>query len=296
MKYHRPQNLKELQQMLSVFGRNMHVLAGGTDLLVEARQDYFKSKEHVVDISRLPELATIQEENGALIIGAVVTHNAIVQNALVKTYAPLLNAACRQIGSLQIRNRGTIGGNVCNASPCADTVPPLVALQAELEILSPKGKRQVAVADFFHKPYQPKLEADEVLTAIRFKKLTANHKSAFYKLGRRNAVAISRINMAVILALNKNKHIREVRIAPGSVFPSWQRVTEAETFLAGKEALEQNFLQTGEIVARRMIEISGRRWSTPYKEPVVAALTKRTLAMALNSLEPSEAFEASEGD
>lgn len=294
MKYHRPNNLQELQTFLSDFGQDMHLLAGGTDLLVEARHNYYKSKE-TVDISRLPELTTIQEKNDEIIIGAAVTHDAIVHNPLIQKYAPLLNAACRQIGSLQIRNRGTIGGNLCNASPCADTVPPLVALEAELKILSAKGTRRVSVADFFHKPYQPKIEADEVLTEIRFKKLSTGHKSAFYKLGRRNAVAISRINMAVVLNVDKKNIIKEVRIAPGSVFPSWQRVKEAETFLAGKEVSEQNFLQAGEIVARKMIEISGRRWSTPYKEPVVAALTKRALMLALDEENPSDALEASDG-
>lgn len=283
MKYYKPNNLRELRQLQSAIGRDMHLLAGGTDLLVEARQDYFRSKE-IVDISRLPELTGIREEDNEIIIGAAVTHDTIVQHGLIAEYAPLLKAACSQVGSQQIRNRGTIGGNICNASPCADTVPPLVALEAKLTILSAKVQRIVSAADFFHKPYQPKIEPDELLQEIRFRKLTARQKSAFYKLGRRNAVAISRINMAVVLTVNENNIIEEVRIAPGSVFPGWRRVTEAETFLAGKEALEQNFLQAGEIVAQKMIEISGRRWSTPYKEPVVAALTKRTLMMALNNV------------
>ena len=281
MKYHHPNDLHELRQMLSHFGGHMHLLAGGTDLMVEMRQEYFKPKEHILDISRIPELCSIYEQGEELVIGAAVTHSKIVRHPLVQQYAPLLSSACGQVGSLQIRNRGTIGGNICNASPCADTVPPLVALEARLHIHSAKGKRTVPIADFFHKPYQPKINPDEVLSEIRFQKLTSEHKSAFYKLGRRNAVAISRINMAVVLVLTDENIITEVRLAPGSVFPGWQRVQEAETFLSGKKASEQVFLQAGEMAARKMIEVSGRRWSTPYKEPVVAALTKRTLMLAI---------------
>jgi len=288
MTYHRPHTLQELQHMLSEYGNNMHLLAGGTDLLVEARRSYFVAKGHIVDIFRLSELKTLSEDADKLVLGAGLTHDDIAHHPLIQKFASLLSAACSQIGSQQIRNRGTIGGNLCNASPCADTVPPLMALDAELELLSATGSRLVPVRQFFEKPYRPRLAENEVIMALHFKKLSAQQKSAFYKLGRRNAAAISRIDMAVVLKTNAQKRIEEVRIAPGSVFPVWQRVAQAEEYLLGKEANQAHFKKAGEIVARRMIEISGRRWSTPYKEPVVAALTKRTLMMALTQKKSSD--------
>lgn len=284
MKYHRVQNIDSLKKLLAEYSGNMYLLAGGTDFMVEMRQPHFQAKEHIIDISCLQEIKSIDENGSFITIGAAVSHDMIVHNELVKESASLLSAACRKIGSQQVRSRGTIGGNICNASPCADTVPALIALDAELTILSADGIRKTPIADFFHKPYQPKIEADEAVLKIRFKKLNKNQRSAFFKLGRRNAVAISRISIAAVLSVDGQNAVKEVRIAPGSVFPSWRRVTEAETFLTGKEALEQNFEEAGKITARKMIEISGRRWSTDYKEPVTASLIKRTLLMALNNI------------
>ncbi len=249
-------------------------------MLVEARQKPFSDVKPILDISRIKELATIEEQDNQIILGALATHQQIATSPLILKYAPLLANACKQVGALQIRNRGTIGGNISNASPCADTVPPLTVLNANVEILSATGKRTVSIEDFFDKPYYPRLKPNEIVTHIRFKKLNTLQKSAFFKLGRRNALAISRINMAAVLNVDENNMIQEVRLAPGSVFPTWKRVTEAEQYLTAKQATRANFDAAGKIVADNMIKTNGRRWSTPYKEPVVAALVRRTLMLA----------------
>ncbi len=281
MHYYRPQNITELQEYLQDENRNYTILAGGTDLMVEMRQAPLPDDTHILDISELSENKSIREEENTLIVGALVTHQQLAEDERIHKFAPLLSAACRQVGSLQIRNRGTIGGNISNASPCADTVPPLIVLNAEVEILGPQGTRTADIEDFFDKPYFPRIEKNEVLLNIRFAKLLAEQKSAFFKLGRRKALAISRINMAAVLQVNKQNIITEVRLAPGSVFPAWRRVREAEQFLIGKAAERKNFEKAGRITSEKMIEISGRRWSTPYKEPVTAALVRRTLMLTL---------------
>ncbi len=281
MHYHRPQNINILQELLQDTNREYTILAGGTDLMVEMRQKPLPAEAHILDISRVTEISSIKEENNQFILGALVTHQQLAESIAIQKYAPLLAVACRQVGSLQIRNRGTIGGNITNASPCADTVPPLIVLNAEVEILGPQGTRTAAIEDFFDKPYFPRIKPNEVVTRIRFKKLVPHQKSAFFKLGRRKALAISRINMAAILQVDENNIIKEVRLAPGSVFPAWKRVHEAEQFLTGKTANENNFNEAGRITSEEMIKISGRRWSTPYKEPVTAALVRRTLMLAL---------------
>ena len=280
MHYHRAETIEELKELLKLPAGQIHILAGGTDALVEARQHPFNTDTHFIDISRTPLLRTIEEHNGQLIIGAAVTHQELATNPDVRQYAALLADASSRVGSLQIRNRGTIGGNICNASPCADTVPPLMVLDAEVEVLNSKGTRTVPISDFFYKPYRPRLEPDDLVLKIKFKKLSNVQRSAFYKLGRRKALAISRINMATVLQLTDDKTITEARIAPGSVFPAWIRVKDAENFLRGEKASSAVFTEAGKIVAAEMVTVSGRRWSTPYKEPVVAALVKRTLMLA----------------
>ena len=281
MHYHRPQDINELQKLLQNANREYTILAGGTDLLVEMRQTPLPDDAHILDISGVTEINSIKEENDQLVLGALVTHQQLAESAAIQKFAPLLAGACCQVGSLQIRNRGTIGGNITNASPCADTVPPLIVLNAEVEILGPQGTRTTAIEEFFDKPYFPRIQKNEVVTRIRFSKLLPRQKSAFFKLGRRKALAISRINMAAVLQVDENNIITEVRLAPGSVFPAWRRVNEAEQFLIGKSAEKDNFEKAGQITSEKMIEISGRRWSTPYKEPVTAALVRRTLMLAL---------------
>ncbi len=281
MHYHRPQDINELQKLLQNANREYTILAGGTDLLVEMRQTPLPDDAHILDISGVTEINSIKEENDQLVLGALVTHQQLAESVAIQKFAPLLAAACCQVGSLQIRNRGTIGGNITNASPCADTVPPLIVLNAEVEILGPQGTRTTAIEEFFDKPYFPRIQKNEVVTRIRFSKLLPRQKSAFFKLGRRKALAISRINMAAVLQVDENNIITEVRLAPGSVFPAWRRVNEAEQFLIGKSAEKDNFEKAGQITSEKMIEISGRRWSTPYKEPVTAALVRRTLMLAL---------------
>ena len=276
----RPKTLNELSVALNRGVSQSLFIAGGTDVLVESRQSYFTPPQTLIDLSYLDDLKGIEENDGFIRIGALATHTEILQNPLIRQYAPLLAEACAQVGSQQIRNRGTLGGNICNASPCADTVPPLLALEAEVEIFGPDKTRRLPMEEFFVKPYRTVLQKNEALTAVYFPPLPAGYGSAFYKLGRRKALAISRINMAAVLKTDDSGLIKEVRLAPGSVFPVWKRVSAAENFLLGKKAGEENFQKAGEITAQEMIKISGRRWSTPYKEPVVAALVKRVLLMA----------------
>jgi xanthine dehydrogenase FAD-binding subunit len=279
LQFHKTENISEVNELLNKFGDLAQIIAGGTDMLVEARYHQQNLKEHWIDISGITGLKEIKENNGQISIGPAVTHSEIIQNNLTKQYEPLLAEACRAIGSLQIRNRGTIGGNICNASPCADSIPALIVLDAQMVIESANGERIVPVTDFFVKPYQTILNTGSWLKEIRIQKMKPEEKYSFFKLGRRNALAISRMNFAVTMKIS-DKIIDSVQLAPGSVYPTWQRVTEAEEFLKGKQASKEIFNEAGKIVADSMIKTSGRRWSTSYKEPVVAALTARVLGKA----------------
>ncbi len=265
------------------------VLAGGTDVLIELRRGSGKAPAILLDIARLAALSGITESNGSITVGPLTTHADLMRSELVRKFAPLLSAAAAAIGSPQIRARGTIGGNVMNAAACADTVPALLALGATVTLQSRSGSRELQLADLFVKPYQTKAAPGELLAAIRFPRLSPAARSAFIKLGRRNALAISRLSVAAILELGRDGTITEARIVPGAVFPTWQRVKAAEQILIGQQPSGQVFTAAGHKVSEEMIKATGRRWSTGYKEPVIAVLVRRALEQCAAVAEPGPA-------
>ncbi len=199
---------------------------------------------------------------------------------IIREHAPLLSTACSTIGATQHRNIATIGGNVINGSPAADSVPALIVLDAEAVFKSKNGERVSPLKEIFVKPYRTDIKEDEILTALRFERLPEGARSSFIKLGRRNALAISRMNIAVIIVLEGNT-IVEARISPGSATPLPDRIKAAEKILIGNEPSEELFRRAGKEVSGEMINRSGIRWSTPYKQPVIAALTTRALREAV---------------
>lgn len=281
--YLRPASVQEACELLNKYGGAAKVIAGGTDLMVQIRDEDKKlaGLKYVVDISQLNGLRYIQGDEDVVRIGALVTHDQIYNSPMLRTAAPFLPAACNTVGSPQIRHRGTIGGSVCNASPAADPVPALVALDAGLKLESVRGVRVVPVTSVFEKPYRTNIAADELLTEISFKRLPAGAKTAFLKLGRRKALAIARMNVAVCLVLDGEGKVAEARIAPGSVLPKPGRVAAAEEVLVGKVPTAELLEEAGKKLAEEMVKQSGIRWSTPYKEPVIAVLTRRALQQAL---------------
>ena len=219
--------IAEACSLLAEHGTAAAVLAGGTDLLIEFRRPAAKQPQLIVDISRVAELGRIVARDGHLVIGPLLTHAQLQRSELLRRSAPLLASAAAAIGAPQIRNRGTIGGNIMNAAACADTVPPLIALGATVTLQSIGGARELSLGELFLKPYQTKANPDELLTAIRFPTLPATARSAFLKLGRRNALSIARLSVAAILEIGDDGRIAGARIVPGAAFPTWRRVTEA---------------------------------------------------------------------
>lgn len=275
--YIKPSTIADAIEMLFNFGSDACVLAGGTDLLIEFRRTEATLPKVVLDISNIRELIGIDENDGTVIIKPLTTHAMIQKSAILQQHAALLSLAASWIGSPQIRNRGTVGGNIMNAAACADTVPPLIALDAEVRLQSHSGSRTLKLADLFLKPYQTQAKPDEILAEIRFAKLPSTAQSTFIKLGRRNAVSISRLSVAASLAQNESGVIADARIVPGATFPIWRRVSEAEQMLVGEKPSAELFNAAGNKVSEVMIAETGRRWSTEYKEPVVTVLVRRAL-------------------
>ncbi len=281
--YKRPDSLQEACQLLEKYNKQSRVIAGGTDLLVQLRGDDSKhaNLKYLIDISFLKELDYIIEDNDLIRIGTLTTHDKISKSSLINEEAYFLLEAVNTVGSPQIRHKGTIGGSVCNASPAADPIPPLIALDAQVKLLSSRGTRVVSLVSIFEKPYSTNIAADEILVEILFKKLPTNSKTAFLKVGRRKALAIARMNIAVGVTLDEEGNVSEVRISPGSVLPQPGRVTAAEEILLGNNPSLDLIDEVGKKVSEEMIKSSGIRWSTEYKEPVIEALTKRCLKKAL---------------
>jgi len=274
-----PNTIQEAIELLWKAEGKAKIIAGGTDLVIGLRNGDH-APPFIIDITRIEELRKIEEINGTLSIGAAVTHSEINSSSLVKKYGKVLSDAASEIGSPQIRNLGTIGGNIINASPSADTLPPLMVLNAMGKVMSKGGEREVPLSQLFKGPYQTSLKPHELLVQIIFPKLSADIRPSYVRLARREAMAIARMSVAVILQIEKNR-IEDIRICVGSVTPTPKRMSEAETFLKGK-SLDEELLQRASFkISEAMIQQSGIRPSTSYKRPVVEALFVRAMRKVL---------------
>lgn len=277
-----PKNLNEALTTLSERD-NAHIIAGGTDVVTGLAQESnrFKNTELLVDINKITELKGITSTDGVIRIGAAETFTAILRNAVINENLPLLAKACGTIGSVQIRNRATIAGNFVNNAPCADTVPVLLAYNASLVIESLNAKREIPLSDFISGPYKTQLKKGEIVSGILIPVPVKQFRGDFYKLGRRRAVAISRITLALLLSIKDNK-IEEIRIASGAVTPIGTRFPELEKSVVGKPADENLIQNLSAELGKNILAVTGLRWSSEYKLPVVQQVFYQMLHKAIH--------------
>jgi CO/xanthine dehydrogenase FAD-binding subunit len=274
-----PQSLVEALEYLNQYGKEAKIIAGGTDLLIQLRNedDKIAGVKFLVNIDSLPNLRQIKIDEDYISIGTLVNHAEIASSELIWAKVSFLSKAASVIGSPQIRNRGTIGGNLINASPAADTIPVMIALDAVVILQSLTGSRKLPVRDLFLRPYETCIRHDEILTEIKFKCLPEGSKTSFLKIGRRNALVIARLNIAVSLKTDEKGIIKDIRIVPGSAMPIPCRAIEAEKLLIGQTPNEEIINRASKKVADTMVEKSGIRASTIYKKPVIEAITRRAI-------------------
>jgi CO/xanthine dehydrogenase FAD-binding subunit len=277
--YKTPNTIQKAVELLWEADGKAKIIAGGTDLVIGLRNGNH-TPQSIIDITRIEELQKIEEKNGAISIGTAVTHSEIASSPLITKYGKVLSDAAAEIGSPQIRNLGTIGGNIINASPAADTIPPLLVLNAIGRVASREGEKEVPLSQLFKGPYETNLKPHELLVQIRFPKLPSDTRSSFVRLARRDAMAIARMSVAIVIQIKKDR-IEDIRISVGSVTPIPQRMSEAETFLKGKPSDKQTLKKASIKVSETMIHRSGVRPSTSYKRPVVEALFMRAMRKAL---------------
>lgn len=284
------QKIEEALNYLDKFSK-VQLLAGGTDLLVSLYKESprLPDFDYLLDISNIPELKVIDLINNFLEIGPLVTHSRLINEPLIKNNFPVLTEAACTIGSTQIRNRGTIGGNIVNASPAADLLPPLIALRAEVELTSRKGKRVLPLEEILAGPYKTKLQTNELLTKIKIPLLISdNYYTDFQKIGRRKALSIARLSLALVTKIDKEGIFQDTRIVPGSATPYPQSLPVTEEAINGKSIFNIDLEEIGKITSEEMVSITGERWSTPYKKPTIAVLIKRALKKIIEETKTNE--------
>ena len=267
-----------LKQALKLLADGKHnILAGGTDLMIKMRNS--AETHQVVNIKPLSELQYVSLENDTLQIGSTTTFAEIIANPLVNTHFPVLASACSQIGSTQIRNIATIGGNIVNAAPCADSIPPLIFYDAELSLSSAKGTRTIPMKDFIIKSYHTAIESDEILTAVNIP-LPQPPKSFshYFQLGRRKALNITRISICASLEFDQDKKICNCRIVAGSLLEKPGRLPELEEFIIGRWIDEKLYRDLKYRLNSILNPKIGKRWSASYKIPVFVNLVIAAMA------------------
>lgn len=269
---YRPRSLEEALEILAQRPGEVRPVAGGTDLLVRAR-DGAVSRAALFDLTAVPDLRGIHERDGHLWIGARTTHTEMIESPLVARYAPALPAACAVIGGPQIRNRGTLGGNLANASPAADTVPALYAADAVVELVSVSDRRDVPVTQFFVGPGRTVLADDELILGVRIPR-RPGVRAAFLRLGKRQAQAISKVSAAVALTF-KGGRPDWVRIAFGAVAPTVIRAVQAERALM--EGGPQGLARAREAAAVEVRPIDDLRSTRDYRREMAVLLLDRAV-------------------
>lgn len=280
--YVRATSLKEALEVL--LGGGARVLAGGTDLMIHFRESRMKGSslpEVLLDPTHVPELQRLELDSDRPYIGAAWTFRRLaLDTAVIGRYGLLVEAAL-SVGSAQIRQAATIGGNVANASPAADGVSALVALGAVAEIASPEHRRRSPVTELISGPNRTTLTAEELIVGFELDCLPKGTGQAFLKVGRRQAVSVARLNLAVSL----DPGLRDPRVVLGACFPTPRRLKEVESCLQSGKAGEKLWNEAGRLAAANFVEVCGWRSSAPYKVPTIQAMTARALARAWSRME-----------
>ncbi len=252
-------------------------------MLIEVRAGEARA-EVLVDVSRLEELKAIRLEDGVLRLGAAATYSEIIASEAIRKHAPVLALAARCVGSVQIRNTGTVGGNVANANPAGDSVPALVVHKALAEIRSADGNQDLAGGTGRRRAStKTRLRPGELISAFLLEPMRADYRCSWQRVARRQALSVARMSAAVLAKTRlrgQNRAIFVWRWVPSCPRPG--RMTEAEQTLLGKKPSPELIVEASQKVSREMIRVSGIRSTTEYKQPAVEGLVIKALSEAFD--------------
>lgn len=279
--YHAPESIAEACQLLAQYGERAKVISGGTDLLVKMKHGVL-APEVLVSLKNLDQLKKIEYVPGkGVVIGARATHNEIVNSEILHKKYLSVSEAAHQMAANQVRNAGTIGGNICNAVPSADLPPILIALNAKVKVVGVNGERTFDLEEIFVGPGKTNLAQDEIITEVIIPDQETTG-STYIKFGLRRAGALAVVGVAVAVKV-VNNIIEDARVVLGAVAPVPMRAKEAEKFLKGKEVSDEILAEAGVIASRECKPISDIRASEEYRRDMVRVFTKRALRKAIDN-------------
>jgi CO/xanthine dehydrogenase FAD-binding subunit len=271
-----PKTLKEILTILERQKGRTALIAGGTNVIPDMRAKALKP-DVLIDLSHLKNLSYIKEEKKRIRIGSLTTIAELASSRIIQKYAPILSQAADQLGNPLVRNRATIGGNLADASPAADTAVPLLALEAMVVTEKDGGKRrQIPINKFFTGSNKTVLKADEIIKEIFFRKPNSDAKMGYLKLGRRNAMAISVVSLAIRLEMEKGK-CKKARISLGAVAPTPIRAYGTEEMLVGREVTKQLIEGCCNEITKEVNPITDIRASAEYRKEMASVLLRRLL-------------------
>jgi CO/xanthine dehydrogenase FAD-binding subunit len=275
--YFTPQKIEEALGILSRYGNEIKVIAGGTDLLVQY-YDRLYEINHWLDLKNIKELKDIRINKNQMEIGAMVTHTQLEVSEDIKKYFPILGQAAADIGSPQIRNHGTVGGNIVNASPAGDLLAPLMAYDAQFRLLSLQGEKIVPAEEFFIGPKKTILEPAQLLTQVILPLPSERTYGSWIKIGKRKALVIATITLALVVEMAEDhKTVKDVRTCLGSVAPTPIEIKEVKKKMAGKNFNQLDFAELGQIVEDKISPIDDIRGTREYRKDVAKKIMIKAL-------------------
>jgi carbon-monoxide dehydrogenase medium subunit len=272
----RPQTLSEALALLAEHAPDILPLAGGTNVIVELR-DGHPCPRYLMDVSHLPELCGIRRDNGHVVIGGGTAIAELLTHPLITEHGLPLRQAAAKLGNPLVRNRATVAGNLVNASPAADTAPPLIALGAEVELTSQRGIRCVSLDEFMIGVNKTLIQPDELLTTIRWPTPPVRSAAGFYKIGLRKADACSVINAAAMVAWDEDGRCQQARIAIGAAAPHPVRAKEAEAALIGQPLKADVIAEAAHLAAQATQPIDDVRGTAAYRRRMAEVIVRRLL-------------------
>ena len=279
-KLHQPRALATACELKHQLSHKSYFLAGGTDLVIAVKEQGL-SPDSIIDLKRIPDLAGVADNaDGSLTIGALTTLAEIESSATIVERYPFLAQAAGEVGSLQIRNRATIGGNIANASPSADTIPSLMAMNASLRVSDGTNQRSSTFEDFLLGPGQTALRDGEILTAVVVPPTDGRLRGEYIKLSPRHAMDLAIVGVAVTLVTDEQRRVEAAAIALGAVAPTPIRARTAEAHMLGRVLEEDLAEAAGAIGAEECSPIDDVRSSADYRREMVRVLIKRALLNA----------------
>jgi carbon-monoxide dehydrogenase medium subunit len=276
--YFEPSSVKEAVSLLAKYKKEAKVLAGGSDLMVNLKHDVIRPK-YIINIGAIPKLNYIDFDHGKEIrIGALTTMRALIDSAKLRQKCPVIPQAVGQLGNPAIRNVATLGGNLCNASPAADSAPVLIGLSAKANIVGPDGERVIPLEDFFSGPHSNVLKVGEMLTEVQVPLPPANTRGIYLKYGGRGVADLAIVGVAIIADIEaKSEFCNDIKIVLGSVAPTPMRAKKAENSIKGHVVTQALIEKSAQIAANEARPITDNRSSAGYRKTLVNVYVRRAL-------------------